>query len=184
MKAIAIVAQEEETFEFLGYLLTKEGYEARLFRDPAVLSSKLRAFAPKLVILESGGFITNIEATCSRIRSRGNFRSYAFWSLPPNPARPSPTRHSRIVPSVARGQSGPFGCPRVPLALFLASHASVSWSREELIRAAWPDAQLLPASVDVLVRRIRNRIEEDPKKPTLVCGEAEVGYRFAISSND
>jgi DNA-binding response OmpR family regulator len=39
MKAIAIVAQEEEIFEFLGYLLTKEGYEARLFRDPAVLSS-------------------------------------------------------------------------------------------------------------------------------------------------
>jgi len=81
MANIVIVAREGEVFEFLGYILNKEGHEVRLLRDMKVISPKMRGFVPQLVILESGGLIANVEATSERIRSWRNFRSVRILAI-------------------------------------------------------------------------------------------------------
>ncbi len=225
---IAIVAQEEdEVFEFLGYVLTKEGFEVRLFRDPKVFSERVNSLVPKLIIMQSGGFITDVEATCSRIRRWENFRSVRILVIadggPPavsdsylgadavlfRPLHPrmvveqvkkllrgkptnQPLRELAVAdlildPSTCRvwrlGRVVPLAAREFRLLYFLASHPDVAWSREELISAAWPEAHLLPGTVDVLIRRLRNRIEDDPKKPVRIRDAEGDGYRFEISED-
>jgi DNA-binding response OmpR family regulator len=67
MANIVVVAQEREVFEFLVYMLNKEGYEVKLFSD-RLDYDQIRVLVPDLVILESGGPTGNVEEACARIR--------------------------------------------------------------------------------------------------------------------
>jgi DNA-binding response OmpR family regulator len=63
---------------------------------------------------------------------------------------------------------------------FLASAPRQVFSRAQLLEQVWqssPDWQD-PATVTVHVRRIRNKIEEDPEKPRWITTVWGVGYRF------
>ncbi|MGB0114043.1 MAG: response regulator transcription factor [Ilumatobacteraceae bacterium] len=64
--------------------------------------------------------------------------------------------------------------------LFLASSPRQVFSRAELLESVWqssPEWQD-PATVTVHVRRIRNKIEEDPEHPRWIATVWGVGYRF------
>lgn len=67
MASIVIVAQEREVFEFLVYVLNKEGHEVKLLSD-RLDYDQIRVFVPDLVILESGGPMGDVEEACARIR--------------------------------------------------------------------------------------------------------------------
>lgn len=55
------------------------------------------------------------------------------------------------------------------------------WSRELLIRRLWGETPLSGTkSLDVHVRRIRGRIEDDPSRPTRILTVRGVGYRYAV----
>ena len=86
MALIVIVAQEGELFEFLGYVLQKEGFEVKFIRDAKVLSPALRGVVPKMILLESGGMLPNVEETCARIRSWGEFRKVRIVVIGPDPS--------------------------------------------------------------------------------------------------
>lgn len=65
------------------------------------------------------------------------------------------------------------------LSVLLASPGKV-WTRDALMRRIWGE---IPASgtksLDVHVRRIRARIEDDPSRPTRILTVQGVGYRYA-----
>jgi DNA-binding response OmpR family regulator len=62
---------------------------------------------------------------------------------------------------------------------FLARHAGKVFSRDELLDAVWRDtAFVTPRSVDVYVRRLREKIERDPEKPAYLRTVRGAGYRF------
>jgi two-component system response regulator VicR len=61
----------------------------------------------------------------------------------------------------------------------LAASPGRVFSREELMRDVWQYDYFGDArAVDVAVRRLREKIEADPKEPRIVCTKRGVGYYF------
>ena len=64
---------------------------------------------------------------------------------------------------------------------YLARHPGRVFSRDHLLDAVWGDARFVtPRSVDVYVRRIREKIETDPELPRYLKTMRGAGYRFEI----
>ncbi|HET9696925.1 MAG TPA: response regulator transcription factor [Terriglobales bacterium] len=62
---------------------------------------------------------------------------------------------------------------------YLARHAGRVFTRDQLLDAVWRDTQFVtPRSVDVYVRRIREKIERDPESPRMLKTVRGAGYRF------
>ncbi|MEZ5395146.1 MAG: helix-turn-helix domain-containing protein [Bryobacterales bacterium] len=53
------------------------------------------------------------------------------------------------------------------------------FSREQLLRAIWGDStHVTPRNVDVHIRRLRERIEDEPENPKWIRTVRGFGYRF------
>ena len=64
---------------------------------------------------------------------------------------------------------------------FMARHAGRVFSRDQLLDAVWGDtAFVTPRSVDVYVRRLREKIETDPDEPHYLLTVRGAGYRFEV----
>jgi two-component system phosphate regulon response regulator PhoB len=64
---------------------------------------------------------------------------------------------------------------------YLARHPGRVFSRDHLLDAVWGDARFVtPRSVDVYVRRIREKIETDPETPRYLKTVRGAGYRFEL----
>jgi two-component system phosphate regulon response regulator PhoB len=64
---------------------------------------------------------------------------------------------------------------------YLARHPGRVFSRDHLLDAVWGDARFVtPRSVDVYVRRIREKIETDPETPRFLKTMRGAGYRFDL----
>jgi phosphate regulon transcriptional regulator PhoB len=62
----------------------------------------------------------------------------------------------------------------------LASHPGMVFSRDQLLDRVWGNERTVtPRSVDVYVRRVREKIEPEPQTPTYIQTVHGVGYRFA-----
>ena len=62
---------------------------------------------------------------------------------------------------------------------YLARHVGRVFTRDQLLDAVWRDtAYVTPRSVDVYVRRIREKIESDPENPRYLRTVRGTGYRF------
>jgi phosphate regulon transcriptional regulator PhoB len=63
---------------------------------------------------------------------------------------------------------------------YLGSHPGMVFSRDQLLDRVWgDDRSVTPRSVDVYVRRVREKIEPQPQTPTYIQTVHGVGYRFA-----
>jgi phosphate regulon transcriptional regulator PhoB len=61
--------------------------------------------------------------------------------------------------------------------LYLMERRGKVFSRDQLLDAIWQDGTFVePRTVDVHIRRLRSRIEDDPSRPTLVKTRRGVGY--------
>ena len=68
---------------------------------------------------------------------------------------------------------------------YLARHPGRVFSRDHLLDAVWGDARFVtPRSVDVYVRRIREKIEIDPENPRYLKTVRGAGYRFEIPKGE
>ncbi|MDE1156076.1 MAG: response regulator transcription factor [Acidobacteriaceae bacterium] len=64
---------------------------------------------------------------------------------------------------------------------YLARHPGRVFSRDQLLDAVWGDARFVtPRSVDVYVRRVREKVEEDPENPRYLKTMRGAGYRFEM----
>jgi len=62
---------------------------------------------------------------------------------------------------------------------YFARHPGRVFTRDQLLDAVWRDtAYVTPRSVDVYVRRIREKIEKDPEQPEYLRTVRGAGYRF------
>jgi phosphate regulon transcriptional regulator PhoB len=63
---------------------------------------------------------------------------------------------------------------------YLASHPGMVFSRDQLLDRVWGnDRAVTPRSVDVYVRRVREKIEPQPQDPAFLQTVHGVGYRFS-----
>jgi two-component system phosphate regulon response regulator PhoB len=68
---------------------------------------------------------------------------------------------------------------------YLARHPGRVFSRDHLLDSVWGDARFVtPRSVDVYVRRIREKIEDDPENPRYVQTVRGAGYRFELPKSE
>jgi phosphate regulon transcriptional regulator PhoB len=64
---------------------------------------------------------------------------------------------------------------------YLATHPGMVFSRDHLLDRVWGnDRSVTPRSVDVYIRRVREKIEAQPQTPVYVQTVHGVGYRFAV----
>ena len=64
---------------------------------------------------------------------------------------------------------------------YLARHATRVFTRDQLLDAVWTEGSFVtPRSVDVYVRRLREKIEPDPDNPTYLKTVRGIGYRFDL----
>jgi two-component system phosphate regulon response regulator PhoB len=64
---------------------------------------------------------------------------------------------------------------------YLARHPGRVFSRDQLLDAVWGDARFVtPRSVDVYVRRVREKVEADPEDPRYLKTMRGAGYRFEM----
>jgi two-component system phosphate regulon response regulator PhoB len=68
---------------------------------------------------------------------------------------------------------------------YLARHPGRVFSRDHLLDSVWGDARFVtPRSVDVYVRRIREKIEVDPENPRYLRTVRGAGYRFELPKSE
>jgi DNA-binding response OmpR family regulator len=78
-----------------------------------------------------------------------------------------------------RGKTIPTTATEFRLLDYLARHTGRVFTRDQLLDAVWRDtAFVTPRSVDVYVRRIREKIERDSENPRYLKTVRGAGYRF------
>src|SRR5881296_2393571 len=102
--------------------------------------------------------------------------------LPPSPVK---VGEIEIDPSAmiltVRGQTVATTATEFRLLDYFARHAGRVFSRDHLLDSVWRDtAYVTPRSVDVYVRRIREKIEPDPENPRYLKTVRGAGYRFEV----
>jgi DNA-binding response OmpR family regulator len=101
-------------------------------------------------------------------------------------AAPQEIRYRDLVLSVpyrrvtVRGKEVNLKNREYELLYFLASHQGMVFSRDTLLEKIWgQDNSGVTATVMVHIRRIREKIEENPQKPEYVLTVWGAGYKFA-----
>jgi len=62
---------------------------------------------------------------------------------------------------------------------YLLERAGTTVPRDELLRAVWGyDADTFTRTVDTHIASLRQKLEQNPKKPDLILAVSGVGYRF------
>jgi DNA-binding response OmpR family regulator len=66
------------------------------------------------------------------------------------------------------------------LLIYLARHAGQALSRQQLLQAVWDDAAGIESerTVNVHIRRLRQKVEVTPNKPELILTVPGIGYRL------
>ncbi len=87
--------------------------------------------------------------------------------------------NSDSVTLTVRGQAVDVTATEFRLLHFLASHPGRVFSRDQLLDAVWKETSFVtPRSVDVYVRRLREKIEQDPEHPAYLRTVRGSGYKY------
>ncbi len=103
----------------------------------------------------------------------------------PLPPLPTKIEEIHIDPSAmtltVRGKQVPTTATEFRLLDYFMRHAGRVFTRDQLLDSVWRDtAYVTPRSVDVYVRRIREKIEPDPENPRYLKTVRGAGYRFEV----
>ena len=104
----------------------------------------------------------------------------------PLPPLPTKIEEIHIDPSAmtltVRGKQVPTTATEFRLLDHFMRHAGRVFTRDQLLDSVWRDtAYVTPRSVDVYVRRIREKIEADPENPRHLRTVRGAGYRFEVA---
>jgi phosphate regulon transcriptional regulator PhoB len=90
----------------------------------------------------------------------------------------------RTQEAIVRGQTVELSSLEFKLLHFLASHPRRIFPRENLLDKVWGrDRFVTPRTVDVHIRRLREKIEAKPGKPQFLQTVRGSGYRFTVEAD-
>jgi DNA-binding response OmpR family regulator len=149
---ILLTARRQETDRIVGLELGADDYVTKPF-SPAELASRVKA-----VLRRSTG------------TSGGGQRPLTFGDLTIDPNTHLVTR---------RGQAITLTATEFNLLWFMACHPRQVFKRDQLLEKVWGFADYVdPSTVTVHIRRLREKIEQDPSHPTWLLTIWGVGYKF------
>ncbi|HXU21968.1 MAG TPA: response regulator transcription factor, partial [Verrucomicrobiae bacterium] len=107
---------------------------------------------------------------------------------PTDEARPVTVGLLRIDPLLYRAESNgkqlPLSTLEFRLLYYLASRPNRVFSRDQLLDAVWGSERFVtPRSVDVYVRRLREKMEKNPEEPQHLKTVRGAGYIFETKVN-
>jgi DNA-binding response OmpR family regulator len=151
---IMLTARREEIDRIAGLEMGADDYVVKPF-SPQELVSRVRAVLRRL-----GREQTEAESE----------RALEFDGLTINP-------RSRVV--TANNTQAELTAKEFDMLYLLAQHPKQVFTREQLLDRIWGGAQYIdPGTVTVHVRRLREKIEDDPSHPTRLLTVWGVGYKF------
>jgi len=153
---IMLTARREEIDRITGLEMGADDYVIKPF-SPQELVSRVRAVMRRL------GRDVEREAV-------ENERALSFDDLSVDP-------RSRVV--TVRSSPIELTAKEFEMLYLLARHPKQVFTREQLLERIWGGAQYIdPGTVTVHVRRLREKIENDPSKPMRLLTVWGVGYKF------
>ena len=151
---IMLTARREEIDRITGLEMGADDYVIKPF-SPQELVSRVRAVMRRL----------GREQDAAE-----NERILAFDNLSVDP-------RSRVV--TVKSSPVELTAKEFDMLYLLARHPKQVFTREQLLERIWGGAQYIdPGTVTVHVRRLREKIEEDPSKPARLLTVWGVGYKF------
>jgi len=117
--------------------------------------------------------MARVEALLRRapISQGGQNNVYEYGSLRIDLRGTSVSRDGRIVPLSAR---------EFQLLRYFVEHRGATLSRDVLLKDVWGyNADAFTRTVDVHVASLRQKLEKDPKQPSLIVTVLGLGYKFA-----
>ena len=153
---IILTAREEETDKVLGLELGADDYITKPF-SMRELMARVKA---------------NIRRTAMQQTGPDAAAMSAGGGLTINPENYQVCKHDKPIDLTQR---------EYELLTFLASHPGKVYSRIDLMEQVWNYEYVGDdvRTVDVTVRRLREKIEDDPASPALILTRRGVGYYFA-----
>jgi two-component system alkaline phosphatase synthesis response regulator PhoP len=119
---------------------------------------------------EAAELIARIEALLRRLPVHSGRGVHQFGSITVDVARAEVTRAGKPVYLTGR---------EFQLLWYLIQRAGTTVPRGEVLRALWGyDASAFTRTVDTHIASLRQKLEQDPKKPELIHTVSGVGYRF------
>jgi len=161
----------------------------RFARTPILILSARSEEADRIVGLELGAddYVTkpfSIREVIARVRAllrRNEPAAPQRFKVQRGDIVIDPTAHSVSV----SGKGVELSALEFRLLHYMASHPGMVFSRDQLLDSVWGnDRTVTPRSVDVYIRRIREKIESKPQQPAYVQTIHGVGYRFATNGEE
>jgi two-component system alkaline phosphatase synthesis response regulator PhoP len=114
--------------------------------------------------------VARIEALLRRANVPAPAGVHRFGPLQIDLRGTSVTRDGKVVPLSAR---------EFQLLRYFVEHPGTTLSREILLKEVWAySTEAFTRTVDVHVASLRQKLEEDPKKPSLIVTVVGLGYKF------
>ena len=158
-------------------------------RTPILILSARSEEADRIVGLELGAddYVTKPFSTREVI---ARVRALLRRNEPAAPQRSKVNRGDIVIDPTAHsvqvgGKAVELSALEFKLLHYMALHPGMVFSRDQLLDGVWGnDRSVTPRSVDVYVRRIREKIEMKPQQPSYVQTVHGVGYRFATRGEE
>jgi len=119
---------------------------------------------------EAAELLARVEVLLRRVPIHSGHGVYQFGTLRVDVRDGQVTRDGKPVYLTAR---------EFQLLRYLIERAGTTVPRDELLRSVWGyDADTFTRTVDTHVVSLRQKLEQNPKKPELILAVSGVGYRF------
>ena len=120
---------------------------------------------------EAMELLARIEALLRRANVPAAAGVHKFGSLQVDLRGTSVSRDGKVVPLSAR---------EFQLLRYFVEHRGTTLSRDVLLKEVWAySTEAFTRTVDVHVASLRQKLEEDPKRPSLIVTVPGLGYKFA-----
>lgn len=150
---ILLTARQEETDRIAGLELGADDYVTKPF-SPQELVSRVRAVLRRSRAMPTGG----------------DEQPLTFENLSINP-------QTRVV--MVGGKETSLTAKEFDMLYHLARHPQRVFSRDELLESIWGHSEYIdPGTVTVHIRRLREKIEDDPANPERLVTVWGIGYKF------
>ncbi len=177
MKQTIIVLEDDpDIANLIRYHLHQAGFGVYVCSSGDTVLAQARENAATLFLLDIMVPGSNGLEVCRRIRESRDLASLPVIFLT---AKSSEDDRVRGLTLTVRGKPVDVTATEFRLLHFLGSHPGRVFTRDQVLDSVWRETSFVtPRSVDVYVRRLREKIEEDPENPKYLKTVRGAGYKF------